>query len=281
VGVLSLRELMLRPSAAPVREFMHTPVRSVAVGEDQEAVAHLFREYDYLAVPVVDAAERIIGVITVDDILDVLEEEESEDVQRMVGAGADERVDSPVDLSLRRRLPWLLINLATAAMSAVVIGVLDEAIDRIQLAVIFMPVIVQVAGNAGAQSLAVVFRVVILDEGGSHRVARILQKALVLGALNGLPVGVVSGLLAAVFVYMDKGTMPPEGLTLCQVVAGAMFVSMTLGSVVGAAIPLLMRRLGWDPAQNSHILLTAITDMTGLAIYLGMVILFVSSHPGG
>jgi magnesium transporter len=270
VGVLSLRELMLKRSTEVVRDFMRTPVRSVNADEHQQNVAHLIREYDLLALPVVDSYHRMIGVITVDDILDVLEEEESEDVQKMFGAGGDERVDSPVWLSVRRRLPWLTLNLGTATLAALVVDMLSDAITRVPLAVAFMPLIAGVAGNTGAQSLAVVFRGVILDEGGSWLESRIILKSLLLGLLNGVPIGLVGGVL--VFVFSLFGARPDIPVVqLAGVVMLAMVAAMMVGSVVGAGIPLLMRRLGWDPAQNASIFLTATTDITGFAIYLSLL----------
>lgn len=274
-GVLSLRELLLAPSSRSVSEVMTAPVRSIEAHEDQEEAAHLFSEYDLLALPVVDKGFRIIGVITVDDILDVREEEETEDVQKMVGAGGDERVDSPVWFSAQRRLPWLAVNLLAAYGAALVVASLEEAIRLSSAVALFMPVVAGVAGNTGAQSLAVVFRSVIMDEGGSRLVGRILWRSAMLGLVNSLVVSVLSAFMAFGLMTVAKETSAQERMQIAQVIGAAMVISMTFASVVGAGIPLLMRRLGWDPARNAHILLTALTDMTGLGIYLGLVILWL------
>lgn len=275
-GVLSLRQLLLLPSSRRISDAMVTPVRSVEPHEDQEKVGRMFTEYDLLALPVVDDRFRIIGVITVDDILDVREEEETEDVQKLVGAGGDERVDSPLLLSLRRRMPWLVVNLGTAFLAAIVVASLEQAIAISSKVAIFMPVVASIAGNTGSQSLAVVFRSVILNEGGSHLVRRILYRSLMLGLMNGVVIGLFSGLFsfAVMAISQDNGGVEP--LQLAQVIGLSMMTAMALASVVGAGIPLLMRRLGWDPAQNAHILLTSITDVTALAIYLGLVISWVA-----
>ena len=275
-GVLSLRELLLTPSSRRVSEVMTTPVRSIEAHEDQEEAAHLFSEYDLLALPVVDEGFRIIGVITVDDILDVREEEQTEDVQKMVGAGGDERVDSPVWFSARRRLPWLAVNLVAAYGAALVVASLEEAIRLSSAVALFMPVVAGVAGNTGAQSLAVVFRSVIMEEGGSRLVGRILWRSAILGFLNSLVVSVLSAFMAFGLMTMAKETSLQERMQIAQVIGVAMVISMTFASAVGAGIPLLMRRLGWDPARNANILLTALTDMTGLGIYLGLVILWLA-----
>ena len=274
-GVLSLRQLLLLPSRGKVSEAMTTPVRSIETHEDQEEAAHLFAEYDLLALPVVDERFRIIGVITVDDILDVREEEETEDVQKLVGAGGDERVDSALGLSMRRRLPWLAVNLATAFLAALVVAYFEGAIRLSAAVAFFMPVVAGIAGNTGSQSLAVVFRSVIMEEGGSRLVWRILWRSVLLGFLNGLLISVCSALIAYVVMALSHETSAEQRLQIAQVIGLAMLLAMTLASAVGAAIPLLMRRLGWDPAQNAHILLTGITDMTGLGIYLGLVILWI------
>ena len=274
-GVLSLRQLLLLPSSGRVSEAMTTPVRSIEPDEDQEEAAHMFAEYDLLALPVVDGQFRIIGVITVDDILDVREEEETEDVQKLVGAGGDERVDSPLWLSMRRRVPWLVVNLATAFLAALVVAALEGAIKLSAAVAFFMPVVAGIAGNTGSQSLAVVFRSVIMEEGGSRLVWRILWRSSLLGFLNGVFISVCSALIAYAVMALSPETSVAQRMQIAQVIGAAMLLAMTFASVVGAAIPLLMRRLGWDPAQNAHILLTSITDMTGLGIYLGLVILWL------
>ena len=276
LGVLSLRQLMILPSSRRISDAMVSPMRTVEAHEDQEKVASVISEYDLLAVPVVDDRFRVIGVVTVDDILDVREEEETEDVQKLLGAGGDERVDSPLMLSFRRRLPWLFVNLGTAFLAAMVVATLEDAIRLMAAVAIFMPVVAGISGNTGSQSLAVVFRSVILGEGGSHLVRRIMYRSLMLGLMNGIVIGAFSGLIAFTVLLGSHEMASSMRLQLAQVIGISMMLAMTLGSMVGAGIPLLMRRLGWDPAQNAHILLTSITDMTALAIYLGLVIAWVS-----
>jgi magnesium transporter len=275
VGVVTLRQLLRLPSTKRVCDVMTTPVRSVEAHEDQEKVAHMFGEYDLLALPVVDNKFRIIGVITVDDILDVREEENTEDVQKLVGAGGDERVDSPLGLSMRRRLPWLVVNLGTAFVASVIVAALQGAVKLAPAVAFFMPVVAGIGGNTGAQSLAVVFRSVILEEGGSRLVRRILLRSTALGFLNGVFISTCSAMIAYAVMALSHEISAEQRLQIAQVIGMAMLLSMTFASMVGAGIPLLMRRLGLDPAQNANILLTGITDMTGLGIYLGLILMWM------
>ena len=184
-------------------------------------------------------------------------------------------MDSPVWFSAQRRLPWLAVNLLAAYGAALVVAYLEEAIRLSSAVALFMPVVAGVAGNTGSQSLAVVFRSVIVEEGGSRLVGRILWRSAMLGLVNSVVISALSAFMAFGLMMMSERTSVQERLQIAQVIGVAMVISMTFASVVGAAIPLLMRRLGWDPAQNAHILLTALTDMTGLGIYLGLVILWL------
>jgi magnesium transporter len=264
VGVLSLRQLLLQPSGRRLEEFMETDVLHVQADTDQEEVARLMKEYAYLAIPVVDAGGRLLGLVTVDDILSVIHEEQSEDVQKMVGAGGDERVDSPVGLAVRRRLPWLQINLVCAFVAGGVIALFEGLIEQFAILAAFLPIIANLAGNTGHQTLAVVMRSVVLQEAASRRVKDVLRREALKALLNGLAVAVVAGLAA--YVLARNGH-------LAIVVALAMLISMNLAGIVGAGVPLLMRRLGIDPAQSSAILLTTTIDIVGFAILLGLATL--------
>lgn len=261
IGVVSLRQLLMAPSEKRIAEIMNTNVQKVRADEDQEEVARKFQQYDFIALPVVDEEDRLIGVITVDDILHVMSEEQSEDVQVMVGAGADERIDSPPTLSLKRRLPWLYINLGTAFGAATVVSFFEDTIRQFPVLAVLMPVVAGVAGNTGQQALAVVIRSVVQSEAASRNVGRVLKREMLLGLVHGLCVGLGAAVVAYVFIAERRYAVA---------IAAALLLAMTLASVIGAAIPLLLRRMGLDPAQGSSVLLTAITDMSGFAIFLGI-----------
>jgi magnesium transporter len=264
LGVLSLRDLMLARSHQPIEDCMETNVQSVNAITDQEEVARMFGRYNFIALPVVDNDRRLVGVVTVDDIIEVIRDEESEDVQKMVGAGGDERVDSPILLSLRRRMPWLQINLLTALCAASVVLVFERTIARLTVLAVLMPVCAGLAGNTGQQALAVVIRGVVLDQAASRRWTRILGRELLLSATNGLVLGLLTGLV--VFVVSRNPV-------LAGLVATALFASMTTAGLAGGGIPLLMRRIGFDPAQGSTVILTAITDSVAFAFFLGLATL--------
>jgi magnesium transporter len=265
MGVLSLRQLLLQPSSRRLEEFIETDVLTVQATTDQEEVARLMKEYSYLALPVVDADQRLLGLVTVDDILSVIHEEQSEDVQKMVGAGGDERVDSPLSLSIRRRLPWLQINLVSVFLAGAVVSLFEDLIARVTILAAFMPVIANEAGNTGQQTLAVVMRSVVLQEPASRRIRRVLSFEVLKALINGLIVASTAGVAAYFFAGRD--------LVLGGVVTVAMLVSMLWAGTVGACVPLVMRRLGVDPAQSSTIFLTTSSDIASFAILLGLAAL--------
>lgn len=260
-GVLSLRDLLLSRSNQPIRDVMIPNVISVNVQTDQEEVARLFERYNFLALPVVDDENHLLGVVTVDDIIEVIHEEQSEDMQKMVGAGGDEDLHSPFMLSLRRRLPWLEVNLATAFLAAAVVSAFSSTIERMTALAVFMPICAGMAGNTGQQALSVVIRGVVLDTSASRRWVYILLREGRLGLLNGVFVALVASPIIYAFSH---------NAALALVLGVALVASMTTASIAGAGIPLLMRRLGMDPAQGSTVILTTVTDVAGFSLFLGL-----------
>jgi magnesium transporter len=181
LGVLSMRDLILAKPTSLLRDIMIKEVRSVPATMDQEHVAQLMRRYNYLAMPVVDERHRLIGLITSDDIVDVIEEETTEDVQRMFGAGAEERLASPWAFSFKRRIPWLQVNLATAFLAASVVGIFESTIDQLAIIAVYMPVVAGMGGNASAQSMAVAIRGIAVGEFGRVSIFRVLLKQWLVG----------------------------------------------------------------------------------------------------
>ncbi|MBN1490934.1 MAG: magnesium transporter [Phycisphaerae bacterium] len=263
LGALSLRDLLLARSHQLVDDCMITNVYSVDVMTDQEEVARTFKRYGYLALPVVDTENRLLGVVTVDDIIEVIQDEDSEDVQKMVGAGGDEGIDSALTLSIRRRLPWLKVNMVTAFLAAGVVSFFQDLIERNVVLAVFLPFCAMMAGNAGQQALAVVIRGVVLDTAASRRWFRILGRELCLGCVNGSIIGALTGLV----VYFFSN---PHNPVLAVLIGAALMATMMTASVSGAGIPLLMRRIGFDPAQGSTVILTTITDVVGFGFFLGL-----------
>lgn len=268
VGVLSMRDLILVPPDRKIAHFMRRSVVSVPATMDQEEVAQLMRKYRYLAVPVTDPKNRLLGLITVDDVVDVMEEEATEDVQRMFGAGAEERLTSPWRFSFRKRIGWLMVNLVTAFLAASVVGLFEHTIETLAILALYMPVVAGMGGNASAQAMAVAIRGIGRDEVSRSQLGHVFHREIRVGAASGIVIGTVAALIAWLFHYS-------HGLLLGVLVALALFINHTLACVWGAAIPFLMKRLGFDPAQSATIFTTTLTDMIGFFTLLGLATMWM------
>jgi magnesium transporter len=273
VGVLSMRDLILARPTTLLRDIMRPNVRSVPATMDQEAVARLMRRLGYLAMPVVDEKHRLAGLITFDDVADVLEEEATEDVQRMFGAGAEERLNSPWFFSFRKRIGWLLVNLVTAFMAAAVVGMFEGMIAKIAVLAIYMPVIAGMGGNASAQAMAVAVRGLALGKIDRRLLGRVMYRQFLVGLASGIIIGLVTGCVAWTF-HNDSSPGAP-GAMLGVVVALALIINHALACVTGAGIPFIMRSLGFDPAQSSTIFATTVTDVVGFFALLGLAALML------
>ncbi len=261
LGVVTMRDLVFAKPERKVGDIMLPEPASVPVSMDQEEVALFMAETNLNSLPVVDNSGRLVGNITHDDILDVVRDEATEDIQMMVGAGKDEGLGDSVSESVKRRLPWLLVNLLTAGMAGAVIAVFQEQIEAITALAVCMPVVANLGGNTGAQTLAIVIRSIALNELQTSEVRGILIREGLKGLLNGLAIGVAAGLI----VYVWNGS-----LGIAVVVFAAMILSMCYAGAAGALIPILMQKLNQDPAQGSSIFVTATTDIFGFAVFLGI-----------
>src|ERR671919_1098115 len=209
VGVVSLRRLLLVPPTTPLKRIMTTDLISVRADMDQEEVARQVASYNLLAIPVVDEENKLVGVITVDDIIDVIKDEATEDIYRLAGVAGDERAFTPAGESLRKRLPWLGVNLATAFMAASVVALFEGTIERITALAVFMPIVAGIGGNAATQTFTVIVRGIALGELSWSN----SRKALIKESLVGLSNGVVLGLVAALVAWITRGS-PVLGLVL-------------------------------------------------------------------
>ncbi|MGC4033378.1 MAG: magnesium transporter [Tepidisphaeraceae bacterium] len=275
VGVLSMRDLILAKPSRRLRDLMIKGVRSVPAGMDQEDVAKFMRETGYLAVPVVDDDARLVGLITMDDVIDVVTEEATEDVLKMFGAGAEERLNSPWYFSFKSRVWWLLINLGTAFLAGSVVGVFEETISKIAVLAIYMPIIAGMGGNASAQAMAVAVRGLATGNVDKKLLFHVVRRELIVGILTGVICGVVTALVAMLW----QGS-PVLGLLVCA----ALIINHTLACASGAIIPFIMKRLGFDPAQSATIFATTVTDVGGFFALLGLATLMfkwlVPTHGG-
>ncbi len=267
VAVLSLRDILLSKPGRLLKDLAGDhPVISVRFDTDKEEVAHLLRRYNYLALPVLDYDSRFLGVVTHDDVMDILHDEASEDMLGMVGAGQDETVDTPWRKSVGKRLPWLMVNIANSVLAASVVRFFEGSIEQMAFLAVLMPIIANQGGNSGQQSLAVVIRQLAVETLDKKKSVHAVSRELRIGMVNGL----VIGILGLVVGYIATGNG-----ALARVLAVALGLNMLLGAAAGALIPLVLKRLGRDPAQASSIFLTAVTDMAGFFIFLGMATVFL------
>jgi magnesium transporter len=208
---------------------------------------------------------HILGIIKAERMIRGVQEDTTKDIQMMFGAGGDERVFSTIWFSLKKRLPWLHVNLATAFMAAAVVAIFEDIIAKITVLAVFLPVVAGQGGNAGAQSLAVVMRGIVMREIPQNKKVALIIKEGKLGAINGVIVGVVTALVAWIWQ-----ASPYLGV----VIGLGMLFNLIFAGLSGASIPLLMKRIGIDPAQSSSIVLTTVTDIMGFLAFLGFAVLF-------
>jgi magnesium transporter len=266
VGVTSLRRLLLVPPDTPLKRIMTTEVHSARVDTDQEEVARQVASYNVLALPVVDAENKLVGVITVDDVIDIIKDEATEDVFRFAGVSVDDGVLSPPGESLARRLPWLGVNLVTAFIAASVVAAFEPTIVLVPALAMLMPVVAGMGGNAATQTLAVTVRGLALGELTWVNAKAALAKEGLVGLGNGLVLGTV----AALGAWALRGD-PVLGLIL----ALAMVINMFVAATAGTLIPLGLRALKIDPALASSVFITTLTDIFGFFSFLGLATLFV------
>lgn len=267
IGVLNMRDLMIASSQQTLESIMRKDVFALHCFTDSREAADGLAKRKYFAAPIVDSENHILGVVKAERMLKGVQENASKDIQRMFGAGGDEKPFSNIWFSLQKRLPWLHVNLATAFMAAAVVALFEGTIAKITVLAVFLPVVAGQGGNAGAQSLAVVMRGIVMREIPKGRLFALIIKEGKLGGINGAIIGVVT----AVVAWLWKGN-PYLGL----VIGLGMFFNLIFAGLSGAAIPLLMKRIGIDPAQSSSIILTTVTDIMGFLAFLGFAVLFQS-----
>src|SRR5688500_16101075 len=260
VGVVSLRRLLLVPPATPLKRIMTTDLISVRADMDQEEVARQVASYNLLAIPVVDEENKLVGVITVDDVIDVIKDEATEDVYRLAGVAGDDRVFTRASESLRKRMPWLQVNLITAFMAASVVALFEGTIAKVSALAVFMPVVAGMGGNAATQTLTVIVRGIALGELTWANTRKALLKEAAVGLANGIS----CGLVAAVVVWLWKGNAWLGGI-----IGAAMVINMFVAATAGTLVPLALRALKIDPALASSVFITTLTDVFGFLSFLG------------
>ena len=265
VGVVNMRDLLLASPDQSLESVIRREVFAIHCFTDREDAASELSKRKYFAAPVVDNDNRILGIIKAEQLLQGIQDDAAQDIQRMFGAGGDERAFSPIGFSLKKRLPWLHVNLATAFLAAAVIAVFEDIIAQLTILAVFLPVVAGQGGNAGAQSLAIVMRGLVMREIPKDKVKRLVLKEGLIGIITGS----VTGLVTALIAWVWYGN-PYLGL----VIGLGMLVNLFFAGLSGASIPILMRALRLDPAQCSSIILTTVTDVVGFIAFLGFAVLF-------
>jgi magnesium transporter len=267
VGVVSLRQLVIADPDTPIGQIMDPQVIHVGPDTDQEEVARLMEHYDLLALPVVDRDRRLLGMVLIEDVVDVIEEEATEDMFRMVGLSEEERALGPVSESVRLRLPWLIVNLYTAFLAGWVVSLFEDSIAKVAALAAIMPVISGQGGNDGIQTVTVIIRSLALGEIHIHDVFRLLRKQILIALANGVVIGGLTGLT----VILWKGNA-----ALALIAAVAMVLNMIVAGIFGVIIPITLKLLRRDPAQASGVILTTFTDVCGFFIFLGLATLLLN-----
>jgi magnesium transporter len=264
LGAVALDRLLRAKRPVPISELMHEDLHHVGAAEDQEEVARLFERYDLVAAPVVDEAGRLVGVITVDDVVDVIEEEAEEDLKALGGVRGEELSD-PVAAVARRRFNWLLVNLATAFLASSVLGLFEGQLQKMVALAVLAPIVASQGGNAATQTMTVVVRALAVRELSSANMWQTIRREVLVGFVNGLAFAVITGVAAVAWFKV-----PDLGI----VIGLAMLCNLLAGALGGILIPLALNRSGSDPAVSSGVFVTTVTDVVGFFSFLTIATLW-------
>lgn len=268
VGVVPIRNLVIAPPARELRDMMIADPIKADVFMDQEDAARIVAKYELLALPIVDEGGRLEGIITVDDVIDIIKEESTEDMYKMVGLAEEDRVFTPVSRSVKLRLPWTILNLLTATLAASIVGLFEGTLHEVIALVTFMPVVAGVGGNGATQTATVIIRAIALGELEFSSA----WKAVANQVSVNICIAIAAGAMIALAAILWKGN-PYLGLVL----AGAMLLNLGLmAGFAGAVIPLLLKGMKLDPALGSGIIVTGLTDAFGFLSFLGLATIFRS-----
>ncbi len=264
LGFLPLDRLLRAQRNVTIQDIMNANVFQVEATQDQEEAARLFQRYDLIEVAVIDESQRLVGVLTVDDIVDVIHEEADEDIRALAGVG-DEEISDNVFEAVRSRVTWLLVNLVTAILASLVIGLFDATIEQMVALAVLMPIVASMGGNAGTQTMTVTVRALSTRELDQFNIRRLISREVLVGVVNGAVFAIIIGVVAALWF---------SNVLLGGVIAASMVVNMFAAGLSGILIPLGLNRAGIDPAVASTAFVTTITDVVGFFSFLGLAAIF-------
>ncbi|MDM7932843.1 magnesium transporter [Tabrizicola sp.] len=260
-GYVTLGRLLSSRRDVALRDITEDSFRTIEAAEPEADVAYVFNQYHLISCPVVDAGGRLVGVITIDDAMNVLDEEHQEDMLRLAGVGDESSISDRVLETTRQRLPWLFVNLLTAILASMVIAQFEDAIARLVALAVLMPIVASMGGNAATQSLTVAVRALATRDLTGANVGRVIWRETAVGLLNGVFFAVVMGLVSWIW-FGDP--------TLGMVIAAAMVVNLVVAGMAGILVPVMMERAGVDPALASGTFVTTVTDVVGFFVFLSL-----------
>jgi len=265
VGFVPLSRAMRARRPIKLVDIMSDDMRTIPVDMDQEEVAYLFRQYGMVSAPVVDDGGRLVGVVTVDDVVHIIDEEAEEDLLKLAGVQETDLYSAVLDTT-KSRFTWLLINLFTAVAASVVIAVFEDTLQRIVALAVLMPIVASMGGNAGTQTLTVAVRAIAMRDLSAGNALRFVGKEIIVGLANGFVFAIIAGVLA--WFWFDA---PMIGV----IIGAAMVINLVVAALSGALVPLGLEKLGVDPAVASSVVLTTVTDVIGFFAFLGLATLFL------
>lgn len=269
IGAVPLATLLKKPRDTRIEAIMDEEIRTIPVQMDQEELAYLFEHYNLISTPVVDDEGRLVGMITVDDVVEIVHEETHEDMLALGGVEADTGLSDTVIETVRSRFSWLAINLGTAILASLVISLFDAAIAQIVALAVLMPIVASMGGNAGTQTLTVAVRSLATKDLTPTNAARIIWRETIVGGLNGILFALIMGGLAGVWYYATTSETA-ESVRLGLVVGAAMIINLVAAGLAGILVPLGLQRAGADPAVASAVFVTTVTDVVGFFVFLGL-----------
>ena len=270
IGSVALSTLLKAKRDVIIDTLMEDKIRPVSVAMDQEDVAYLFEQYNLISTPVIDEGDRLVGMVTVDDVVEIIHEETHEDMLALAGVEADTGLSDTVVETVRSRISWLSINLMTAILASLVIWPFSETIARFVPLAVLMPIVASMGGNAGTQTLTVAVRSLATKDLTAANMARIVWRETLVGFLNGLVFAVIMGGLSALWYYMSIENNVQTAFLLALVIAIAMVINLLAAGLAGILIPVSLQRAGHDPAVSSAVFVTTVTDILGFFVFLGL-----------
>ncbi|PKM68675.1 MAG: magnesium transporter [Firmicutes bacterium HGW-Firmicutes-2] len=266
-GVVRLRDIIVSTPETPIKNIMIENIITIPIDMDQEEVALIFEKYGFMAMPVINNLGVMQGIVTVDDVMEVIRDEYTEDMFRLAGLDEEEKISGSISKAIKSRLPWLLVNLVTAILAAATVSLFEATIVKIVALATFMPIVAGMGGNAGTQTLTMIIRGIALGELTYENQKEILKKEVAIGLINGLCLGLVVGFLGYYWV---------GNVVFGLVIGSAMFLNLVIATISGYFVPVLLKKFGIDPALASAVFVTTVTDVLGFFFFLGLATLTIN-----